>query len=69
MVATRNNKYVDSTLIYSRYHDGTKKFLNSNFLHFRGTKCRVEANNRETVGVCARHVVKRPSYCSAVVFI
>ena len=35
---------------------------------FQGTKCRAEAvNNRETVIVWARHVVKRPKKRSALV--
>ena len=37
------------------------------FLHFRGTKCRVEANNREAFFVCARHVRKRLGKRSALV--
>ena len=47
-----------------------KKSKISNFSHFRGTKCRVEANNnREAVVVCARHIVKRPSKRSGLVHI
>ena len=42
-----------------------KKFLNSRIKkksHSRCMKCQPKANNnRETVVVCARHVVKRPS--------
>ena len=38
------------------------------FSHFRGTKCRVEANNtREAVVVCSRHVVKQSTKRSALV--
>ncbi len=48
----------------------SKKSTISNFLHTRGTKCRVEANNnREAVAVCARQVVKRPSKRSVLVLL
>ena len=37
--------------------------------HFRGMKCQSKANdNRKAVVVCARHVVKRPSKRSVLVF-
>ena len=48
----------------------TKKFKIQIFLHFLGTKCRVEANNnREAVVVSARYVVKRPSKRGAYSYI
>ena len=43
------------------------KYANSSSNYY--TKCRVEANNnREAVVVCARHVMKRPSKLSVLVF-
>ncbi len=40
------------------------------FSHSPGTKCRGEANNnREAVVACAKHVVKRPSKRSVLVYI
>ena len=61
---------------FIRHHDGTKfekKLITRNFQFFSHSqviKCRPKANNnREAVVVCARHVVKRPSKHSVLVYI
>ena len=75
MLATRNHKYANSSLNYYVIMtvQNLKKFQNREFpifSHFRGTKCRFEANNnRFVVVVCARHVVKRPSKRIALVIV
>ena len=67
MTTNTNLKYASSS---SNYYvimmvQNLKKNYKSkiyDFLHLRGTMCRVKANNNGfAVVVCARHVVKRPS--------
>ena len=67
MVINTNLKNADTSL-NSGHYNGTKfkKNFNSKISkknsHSRGMKCQPKANsNRETVVVCTRHVVKRPS--------
>ena len=73
MMATPNYKYANSSSNYYVIMILQRKIKFQNrkfpiFSHFRGTKCRFEANNnRFAVVVCARHVVKRPSKRSALV--
>ena len=74
MVATTNHKNANSSLNYhvimmvQNLKKKSKSRISKKNSHFRGTKCRVEANNnRFAVVVFARHVVKRPSKRSALV--
>ena len=75
-LATPNLKYADSSTNYyviMMVQNLEKKLKLKNFeffSHSRGIKCRPKANNnREAVVVCARHVVKRPSKRSVLVYI
>ena len=75
MATYTNLKYTNSPLnYYIMVVQNLKKKLKNrefpNFFAFRGTNCRVKANNnREAVVVCARYVVKRPSKRCAIVYI
>ena len=76
MIPIQNHNYANS---FSNYYfimivQNLKKFskskLSKYFSHFRGTKCRVQANNnREAVVVYTPHVVKRASKRSALVLL
>ena len=75
MVVTTNNNYANSS---SNYYvimlvQNLKNSQNRKcpiFSHFGGTKCRVEANNnRKTVVVCVKHVVKLLSMPSGLYYI
>ena len=74
-VTAPNFKYVDSSSNYcvSMMLQNLKKVLKSKIFNFfsfmRHEVPFKENNNREAVVVCARHVVKRPSKRSVLVYI